>query len=281
MSLLSRIWARLRRWGIELYCFFTAPFVVKNCLTILALSAGLLVLTMWWLKCYTHHGESIQVPTFTSMSLREAAKAARAKDLVIEVSDSVYIPEKPPGQVLSQNPKANSQVKKGRTIYVTVSKNNPDLVRLPDLAGGDDYEMYARKCVRLGLKPRIAAHVPDPKLSPNTIVAILYRGDTLSRTKIAAGLPIEVGAIVDFVVSESVDDTVNVPDCLCKTYDEAKFLLSSANLNIGTVIPDNTVTVPESAYVWKQTPKYSPNEVMKPGESVDLYITQSKPAGCQ
>jgi beta-lactam-binding protein with PASTA domain len=280
MSILSKLWLRLRRFGVEVYCFFTAPFVVRNCLSMIAIASGLLFLMLWWLKCYTNHGESVQVPNYIGMNLREAQRASRANDFNLEVSDSIYIPDKPPGQVLSQNPKANSHVKEGRTIYITVAKNNPDVVRLPDLAGGDDYELYSRKCVRLGLKPRILAHAPDPKLEPNTIMAVLYRGDTISRTRLATGFQVEVGGIVDFVVSESVNETVNVPECICKTYDEAKFLLTSANLNVGTVVPDATVEAPETAYVWKQNPKYSPNEIMRPGESVDLYLTQAKPQGC-
>ena len=49
---------------------------------------------------------------------------------------------------------------------------------------------------------------------------------------------------------------------------------------MGTVVKDATVTNQETAYIWKQTPKYNPNEIMRKGESIDLYLTQEKPKSC-
>lgn len=274
------MWQKIRRFGVELYAFLTAPFVVKNCLSMLGVMTGLLIVTLWWLKCYTHHGKSMQVPNYVGMSFRDAAKKARARDLGVAVSDSVYVPGKAPGEVLAQNPKADSRVKEGRTIYFTVTKNNPDLVTLPDLSGGDDYDLYSRKISRLGLKPRIAARLADPKLSPNTIVAIVYRGDTITQ-KIRRGYKLEMGATLDFVVSEETQTTVNIPDCGCITFDEAKFLLQTSGLNVGAVILDGTVLDQPNAYVDRQSPKYDANGTVRRGESVDLYLTQERPQRCQ
>lgn len=273
------MWQKIRRFGVELYAFLTAPFVVRNCLSMIGVMFGLLLLTLWWLKCYTHHGKSMQVPDYTGMSYREAARKARSRDLSVAVSDSIYVPGKPPGEVLAQNPGAGSRVKTGRTIYFTVTKNNPDLVTLPDLSGGDDYDLYSRKISRLGLKPRIVARLADPKLSPNTIVAIIYRGDTITR-QIRRGYKLEMGATLDFVVSEETLTTVNIPDCGCITFDEAKFLLQSSGLNVGAVIVDGTVTDQPNAYVDRQSPKFDPNGTMRRGESIDLYLTQEKPQHC-
>ena len=116
------MWQKLRRLGVELYAFFTAPFVVKNCLSMIAAFLGLLVLSVWWMKCYTHHGSSVQVPDFEGMGFREAARKARARDFSVAVSDSLYLPGKAPGEVLAQNPKAGSRVKESRTIYFTIAK---------------------------------------------------------------------------------------------------------------------------------------------------------------
>ena len=273
------MWQKIRRLGVELYAFFTAPFVLKNCLSMTGVLFGLLVLTFWWLKCYTHHSERIATPDFVGNSFREASKKARARDFNVAISDSVYVPGKPPGEVLSQNPRAGSMVKESRTIYFTVAKNNPDIVRLPDLTDGDDYDLYSRKLGRLGLKPRIVARVADPRLEPNTIVSIIHPGDTITR-RVRAGYDIEMGATLDFVVSEATRTTVEIPDCVCQTFDASKFLLQTLGLNTGAIIPDATVTDRESAYVWKQTPRYDPAGTMRTGETVDLYLTAQKPATC-
>ncbi len=278
---MQRIWLFIRRVGFELYCFFTAPLVVKNCLGMIGFLTGLFLLTFWWLKCYTNHGESLQVPSYVGLSYREAAKKARSRDFDVFVNDSLYIPGKPPGEVVAQNPKPQSRVKVGRTIYFTVTKNNPDIIKMPELAGSDDYDLYSRKCSRLGLKPRILTRLADPKLSPNTIVAILYRGDTISPSEISRGVLVEMGATIDFIVSEQVNLTVYIPDCVCQTYDAARFLITSSNLNVGSVIKDGSVVDERSAYVWRQTPKFEPEATMRVGEQIDLYITQDLPAGCE
>lgn len=271
------MWPRIRRFGVELYAFFTTPFVLKNCLGMLGLLTGFFMLTFWWLKCYTNHGDSVEVPSYIGMSYREAARKARSRDFGVAVSDSLYVPGKPPGEIVAQDPKPKSRVKEGRTLYFTVTKNNPDIIKLPELAGSDDYELYSRKLSRLGLKPRIIARIPDPKLGPNIIVDVVYRGDTITR-KIRYGVPVEMGATIDFIVSEEVTLTVNIPECVGQTLDAAKFLIQTSELSVGTIIPDGTVTKDDTdAYVYRQSPKYDPNGTMRKGEQIDLYITKNKP----
>ena len=79
------MWQKIRRFGVELYAFFTTPYVLKNCLGMSALVFGLFLMTFWWLKCYTNHGESVQVPSYVGMSFREAAKKARSRDFGVEI----------------------------------------------------------------------------------------------------------------------------------------------------------------------------------------------------
>ncbi len=273
----SKMWQKIRHLGVEVYAFFTTPFVFKNCLGILSTITIFLVFTFWWLKCYTNHGESVQVPNYVGMGFREAARKARSRDFGVVVSDSLYVPGKPPGEIVSQDPKPESQVKEGRTIYFTVTKNNPDIIKLPVLAGSDDYELYSRKLSRLGLKPRIMARIPDPKLGPNIIVGVVYRGDTITQ-KIRYGVSVEMGSTIDFIVSEEVTLTVNIPDCVGQTLDAAKFLIQTSELSVGTVIPDATVSIDDNdAFVYRQSPKYDDTGTMRKGEQIDLYITKNPP----
>lgn len=271
---------RLRQFGLEAYAFLTAPFVIRNCFSMILVLGGIFLLSFWWLQCYTHHGESVQVPNYVGMSFREAAKKARARDFAVAISDSLYVPGKPPGEITAQNPAPDSRVKEGRTVYFTVTKNNPDVIRLPDLAGGDDYDLYSRKLSRLGLKPRIVARVPDPRLEPNTIVAVVYRNDTITNKIRKGNYSLEMGATVDFIVSEKVSLTVAMPECECQTFGAAKFLLQASSLSLGSVIKDGTVTDEQTAYVWRQSPRYDANSTMRVGEQVDLYLTQQRPQKC-
>lgn len=271
------MWQKLRRLGVELYAYLTDFYVVKNYLGMLTLVGGLLLMTFWWLKCYTNHGESVQVPSYIGLNYKEAARKARARNFEVAVSDSIYEVGKAPGIILSQDPKPENRVKEGRTIYFTITKNNPEIIKLPDVTGNDDYDLYSRKISRLGLKPRIISRVADPRLNANTIIAVIYRGDTLRNT---AGYTVEMGATIDFVVSEAVTLTVSIPDCACQSLDAAKFLIQASELSVGQIHADPSVNDPETSYVYKQTPKYGPEETMRKGEQVELWITQERPKFC-
>jgi beta-lactam-binding protein with PASTA domain len=89
-----------------------------------------------------------------------------------------------------------------------------------------------------------------------------------------------MGATLDFVVSEQVSLTVEIPDCVCMTYDAAKFLIQTSQLNLGSTVKDGTVTDPERAFVYRQSPRFSAGGSMRVGEQVDLYLTQNRPSGC-
>lgn len=276
---MEKIWQKLRRLGVELYAYLTDFYVVKNYLTMLTLVGGILLMTFWWLKCYTNHGESVQVPSYVGMNFSEASRKAKSRNFNVAVSDSIYEVGKPPGIILSQDPKPQSRVKEGRTIYFTVTKNNPEIIKLPNLVGSDDYDLYSRKLGRLGIKPRIIARVADPVAEANTIIAVIYRGDTIPNHRVE-GFQVEMGATLDFVVSEAVTLTVSIPNCECQTLDAAKFLIQASDLSVGQIIPDASVTDPETAYVQRQRPKYGPEETMRKGEQVDLWITQERPKFC-
>ncbi|MFZ4635163.1 MAG: PASTA domain-containing protein [Saprospiraceae bacterium] len=278
-SIWSRIWQGIRHVAIEVYCFCTAPFVVRNCLGMFSLLTAVFLLTFWWLKCYTNHGDSMEVPDYVGKNLRVAGPMARSKRLNVVVSDSLYMPGKAPGDIISQNPKAKSRVKQGRTLYLTIAKGNPDIVALPDLSGGDDYDLYSRKLSRLGVKTRISARVADPRLESNTIVAVVYKGDTITQ-KIRRGYKVEMGAVIDFVVSEKVAQDVAIPDCVCETFGAARFLLEASNLSVGTVIKDESVTDEEIAFVWRQTPPFDASGTLRVGNAIDLYLTAQRPTFC-
>ena len=278
-SLWSGVWIRLRHVAIEVYCFLTAPFVVRSCLGIFSLLGVLLALTLWWMNCYTHHGAFMEVPDYVGKSIRTAGSMAKSNTFRVVVSDSIYMAGKMPGEILSQNPLPKSRVKQGRTLYFTIAKSNPELVNLPDLSGGDDFDLYSRKLGRLGVRPRISSRIADPRLENNTIVAVIHNGDTITR-KIRSGYRVPVGSVVDFVVSEQVSDNVVVPDCLCETLGAARFLISAAQLRVGAIVKDDTVTDEDIAYVWRQSPPYDPNQIVSPGQTVDLYLTAEKPTFC-
>lgn len=94
----------------------------------------LVFLTLQWLKSETNHGEFVEVPDFSKMSVQEMRKAAENAGLRYEVLDSTnYNPDFPRFSILEQSPVAGSKVKDNRKIYFTVNPSGFKKVTVPDI----------------------------------------------------------------------------------------------------------------------------------------------------
>lgn len=99
----------------------------------------LLVLLLFfrvYLPNATNHGEMITVPSLDRMTVEEVEGFLADQDLRFEVSDSTYNEQYPPLAVVAQYPAAGAKVKIDRKIYVTLNRENPPTVMLPNLYDG-------------------------------------------------------------------------------------------------------------------------------------------------
>lgn len=91
-------------------------------------------ITLGWLELYTNHGDSIRVPNFEKMSVKELTQKTEDLKLRFEVMDSAaYNPNFPKRAVVDQNPKPGKQVKENRKIYVTLNPSGYAKVSLPNV----------------------------------------------------------------------------------------------------------------------------------------------------
>ena len=278
-ELSNRVLDKLKAIGKEIYFFLSSQIFLRNFGGIFVVVSLLLFFTFWWMRCYTKHGESLQVHDYTSMKLEDAIEKASSRSFEIVVNDSTYRRGMDPSIVLTQNPKPFSRVKEKRKIYLTITKTVPDMVKLPDFRGNDDYTNYSRKLERLEIDTRIASRQFRSKLEPNTILEVMYDGKKIT-DEIGDGFEIPKGSTVEFIVSEKGGGTVNIPNLVCMKFTEAEFNIKGFNLSLGSVIPDATVTNRNNAYVWKQIPQYSRAKMLKLGSQIDIYITQNIPENC-
>jgi len=86
---------------------------------------------------YTRHGQSIEVPNVVEMTYEGARTLLQQNDLKIVEKAKKFDIHYRSGIVISQNPQPFSQVKKGRRIYVIVSKGEPT-VEMPLLIGNSE-----------------------------------------------------------------------------------------------------------------------------------------------
>ncbi|MER3373453.1 MAG: PASTA domain-containing protein [Allomuricauda sp.] len=94
----------------------------------------LVLLALQWLKGTTNHGEFVEVPDFSRMSVSEMREAVEDAGLRYQVLDSSnYNPDYPRFSILEQNPDAGSKVKSNRKIYFTVNPSGYKKVTVPDI----------------------------------------------------------------------------------------------------------------------------------------------------
>lgn len=87
-----------------------------------------------WLKSSTNHGEFVEVPDLSKMSVMDMRKVIEEADLRYEVVDSAnFNPEYPRFSIIEQNPPAGNKVKQNRKIYVTVNPSGYKKVTVPNI----------------------------------------------------------------------------------------------------------------------------------------------------
>ena len=278
---LSLVGTKLKTWGKEFWYFISSLLFVKNIGGMLGAMLLFLGITVLFLKCYTHHGDTIELDNFVDMTYQEAMKVADDKDLELVILDSIFFPNREPGMITSQTPKPESSVKEGRTVYLTVTKFIADEFPLPLFSESSyDYSVYSRKLAKKEVKTEIVERVFDARQANESIVHIKYKDQIIEDSDIKAGVNIPKGSTLQFVVTKRNSSVVQIPKLVCQSYDEAKFLAINSSLKIGEVIVDNTVVNRADAYVWKQEPSYASQKMIDKGAAVKIYLTENQPSGC-
>lgn len=94
----------------------------------------LVFLLLRWLNSTTNHGEFVEVPDFSKMSVMDMRKAVEEADLRYEVLDSAnYNPNYPRFSIIEQDPPAGNKVKENRKIYFTVNPSGYKKVTVPNI----------------------------------------------------------------------------------------------------------------------------------------------------
>ena len=217
----------------------------------------------------THHGQTIEVPDLTNMSVDNARPdEASREDLRIEVIDSIYVRRMQKGAVYSQNPKAGTKVKKGRRIMLTINAMNAKKVSMPNLVGYSMRQAKAELNSR-GLALGKLIYVND--IATNNVLRQIYRN-----REIRPGVQIETGSEIDLQVGLNPSDNMTyVPNVKGMKYLRAVDAVHDNSLNLGKVVFDKTVknyTDSLNATVYKQSPGASKSPILM-GSDVTIHLS--------
>lgn len=243
-------------------------WIVKNLLWAVVFFAVLLIGATIVLNTVTHHGQTIEVPDLTSMSVEEASRVASRNHLRTEVTDSIYVRRMEKGAVYSQNPKAGSLVKKGRRVMLTINATRAKKVTMPNLVGFSMRQAKAELNSR-GLALGKLIYVND--IATNNVLRQIYHN-----REIRPGTQVDAGSEIDLQVGLNPSDNMTyIPNVKGMKYLRAVDAVHESSLNLGQVVFDKTVknySDSLAASVYKQTPAGSSAPILM-GSDVTIYLS--------
>ncbi len=112
-----------------------------------------------WLLDYLISGEEVEVPRVVGLTKTDAVEMLLEEGLIPELPVKQVINEDTPaGVVVEQRPYPDTYVKKGRTVFLTVSAG-PERIRIPDITGKRVEEIQGElRNVGLQIASRASVH---------------------------------------------------------------------------------------------------------------------------
>lgn len=244
-------------------------WLLKHLLAALILVVVMIAGAMVFLDVATKHNQELTVPDLSNMSVEEADSVAALNDMVIDVTDSVFVKRMKRGAVYRQNPAPGSKVKSGRRIALTINAVNAKKITMPNLVGFSMRQAKAELLSR-GLTLGKLIYVQD--MATNNVLRQLH--DNL---EIEPGSMIESESVIDLVVGLNGRDFVTyVPDvsglkCMSAVDAVHDHSLNVKNLRFDKSVKDYDDSL--NAMVYRQTPAASDSIHVKMGSDVTLFLT--------
>ncbi|MCH8534590.1 MAG: PASTA domain-containing protein [Flavobacteriaceae bacterium] len=174
---------------------FSKKFLLQLLLAVVALVI-LVFLGLQWLKVTTNHKEYIEVPNLQKFDLDIVEKKLNEMNLRFEVLDSAsYNPDYPPYSVIDHIPKAGTNVKEERKIYLTLNPGDYAKVQIPDVLINRTIRQVEPSLKSMGLQ--VGEIIETPYFAKGIVLHLLHEGDT-----IFPGDYITKTSVIDIVVSD-------------------------------------------------------------------------------
>ncbi|MEJ5316432.1 MAG: PASTA domain-containing protein [Tenuifilum sp.] len=235
----------------------------------LGLILGVLIVLMIFLRIYTRHNQEQPTPSLLGMAVEEAAEVIADNNLSIEIADSVYIFNKKPGSVISQNPEPGTMVKKNRRVFVTINAKNPIKIEIPNIVG---YTLRQAKAILEQEGFEVGTLYFRPDLGLNNVLEQRFEGKTAE-----PGTRIPKGSKIDLVLGQGMQgERTGIPLLIGLKLNDAVSRIIEASLNVGRIRYDETIITHNDsldARVYSQYPAYMENATLGFGTRVDIWLT--------
>jgi serine/threonine-protein kinase len=225
-------------------------------LLLLAIIAAVAV-ALWW----TMSGAKVEVPGVVGLSRAAAVRALEAEGFEAAVQEE-FSDRVAEGFVSRQAPTSGTRLREGATVDIWVSKGSQKAPALPSFTGWtatavDDW--LAKYDLKGDRRTGRSAAVEEGQV---------FRQDPV------AGTELDRGDTVSYWVSRGKPQA-EVPDLVNRTQADAEIALAEAGLNLGSVTPEASATVPAGSVV-RQDP--AAGEQVDKGSSVNIVVSTGPPS---
>jgi eukaryotic-like serine/threonine-protein kinase len=222
-----------------------------------------------FLRLYTKHGKSVEVPEVTRLAVADGTTQLEAIGLRVEISDSLYDPKQKPLTIISQIPKAHDRVKPGRPVFLTINKVVPPTVAFPtDVEYTSVYQAKLRlESWKLGVEKIRTV----PSEYRDLVLSIEWKGK-----KVKEGDMIPQGTQLVLVVGKGTGNEKVAVACFDgKDFSEAISELHGAGLNFDLQFKPESKE--EKGSVIGQYPKCTSGDSVSLGTQITLIIAGREP----
>ncbi len=218
---MKSLWSKMKSFLSRLW---HVGFFRKLFLGFVGLILVALVMDQFIMPAYTKHGKAVPVPDVTRMRYEDARDILESQGFKIVKMEERFDSQYPHGYVIEQTPRAGSQVKEGRRIYVILSKG-PRRFPVPKLVGISERNaklLLSKYGMVLGEKSyEYSITVPE---------------GVVIRQSIAPEVEVPMGTKIDIVVSlGAVPDQFVVPSVIGRTLDDAREIIERAGFRVGRI----------------------------------------------
>lgn len=202
----------------------------------------------------------LNVPDFRGMTFEEAEREADRRGLVLEEIGSEFSEEYDEGEIISQTPEEGTNVSKGDTISVVLSKGSQD-AKVPDVRGMT-LEEATEALEEAGLKVGNVTESYSSSVKAGKIISQGYEPDVKIKRQSEVNLEISLGESPYSIV----------PNCVGSDINSAKAMLEEAKLKVGNITykkseSDNNLVVEQSIEYGSKVDEYT---------AVDLVVSSGK-----
>ena len=250
--------------------FIKSKIFLRQLLLALAASIVVLWVSLKLLDTYTLHGRSITVPDLEGLHEEDVEPLLSRMSLRYVINDSIFDDTREKGTIAAQTPAPGTDVKRNRTIYLTMVAYLPEMIPMPDL---NDLSLRQAVTVLETYGLRVGQLETRPDIAVNAVLQQQYNHGIIE-----PGTLVEKGTAIDLVIGAGMgQNQVQVPNVVGMERREAINMLHSASLNVGNEIFVETREDAPALRVYRQSPDpITRTHFLQAGSTVDIYYRSAE-----